>query len=436
MRPRLPDRAPSRCSEPAVVRIVDEACIRCGLCVPACPHEAIEVTGRAGPRAGDRGAGRRGPDLSAPRRRRISIPATPEQVVNACYAAGFRMVTRGVIGDELVAAEYLKLWRDEPLGHPDPLHRSGGGGDDPARVSRAGALPGAGHDPGGGGGAVPAGAAWARSCEIVYAGVCPPAGRSGARRRHHLRRPGAAAPAPGREPAGAAATTSHRVPEERRRHLSAAGGLPLAMLEEARHSSRRFRKIRGLDELPALARAVAVDRLDLGFVDILSYEGWLDHPLSGPREELYWRRALVASAEPPRSRCPVVDQAVVASVGATFEIKPRRVQSDPDAGARRSSRRSARAPTAGRGTAGPAASRPAARFAEAAALGRASLRQCPPVPGAPGGGGAAGRGGGHADRARHLPGAARPAGLRDRAQQAEPARASRSCSSTSTGSSR
>ena len=43
-------------------------------------------------------------------------PATPEQVVNACYAAGFRVVTRGVIGDELVAAEYLRLWRDEPWG--------------------------------------------------------------------------------------------------------------------------------------------------------------------------------------------------------------------------------------------------------------------------------------------------------------------------------
>ena len=43
-------------------------------------------------------------------------PATPEQVVNACYAAGFRVVTRGVIGDELVAAEYLRLWEEEPWG--------------------------------------------------------------------------------------------------------------------------------------------------------------------------------------------------------------------------------------------------------------------------------------------------------------------------------
>ena len=43
-------------------------------------------------------------------------PATPEQLINACYEAGFRTVTRGVIGDELVAAEYLKLWEEEPWG--------------------------------------------------------------------------------------------------------------------------------------------------------------------------------------------------------------------------------------------------------------------------------------------------------------------------------
>ena len=127
-------------------------------------------------------------------------------------------------------------------------------------------------------------------------------------------------------------TWFERVPEERRRHLSAAGGLPLALLEESRYTSRRFRKVRGLDALPALARAVAVDRLDLGFVDILSTEGALDHPLSGPQEELYWRRELVASTEPPRSRFPVVDAAVVASVGATFAIKAAADQAGPRGG--------------------------------------------------------------------------------------------------------
>src|SRR2546427_11814695 len=31
--------------EGAIVRIVDEACTRCGLCLPACPHDAIEAVG-------------------------------------------------------------------------------------------------------------------------------------------------------------------------------------------------------------------------------------------------------------------------------------------------------------------------------------------------------------------------------------------------------
>jgi diguanylate cyclase (GGDEF)-like protein len=153
--------------------------------------------------------------------------------------------------------------------------------------------------------------------------------------------------------------------------------MPLAMLEEARHSSSRFRTIRGLAAIPALARAVAVDRLDLGFVDILACEGSLDHPLSGPKEELYWRRAIVASTEPPRSRQPVVDATVVASFGATFDIKPRAVQPEPAAVAQVLE-------AIGTGPNG----RPwdcracgfssCQRFAEAAAMGRATLRQCTP----------------------------------------------------------
>ncbi|MGH7659198.1 MAG: diguanylate cyclase, partial [Gemmatimonadales bacterium] len=168
-----------------------------------------------------------------------------------------------------------------------------------------------------------------------------------------------------------------RVPEERRRYLSAAGGMPLALLEDARQSNRRFRKVRGLPALGPLARAVAVDRLDLGFVDLLSYEGQLDHPLSGPPEELYWRREIVRSTEPPKSRYPVVDATVVASVGATFDIESREVQPDPDAVA-------GILQAIGTGPNG----RPwdcracgfdsCRSFAEAAALGRATLRQCAP----------------------------------------------------------
>src|SRR5206468_353568 len=95
-----------------------------------------------------------------------------------------------------------------------------------------------------------------------------------------------------------------RVPEERRRHLSMAGGLPLEVLLEETQASRRFRKVRGLSGLGAIARAVAVDRLDVGFVDILPCEGCLDHPLLGPRDELFRRRQIVGATEPGRSPTP------------------------------------------------------------------------------------------------------------------------------------
>ncbi len=360
--------------EPLLLQVVDEACIRCGQCLPACPHGAVKVNGEIG-RALAIAAQADGALILSPESVTHFYPATPEQLINACYEAGFRAVTRGVIGDELVAAEYLKLWEEEPWG---TLIRS----TDPVVVETVRAqypellpylapvtLPAvaearylrAQHGPG---------------LKIAYAGICPPvnspdldAAITYGDLDQLFRIRGV--------DVRSQPTFFQRVPEERRRHLSAAGGLPLALLEEARHSSRRFRKIRGLDALPAVARAVSVDRLDLGFVDILSTEGALDHPLSGPQEELYWRRELLAATEPPRSRQPVVDGAVVASIGATFAIKPRRLVPDPEAVA-------AILEQIGRGPNG----RPwdcracgfhtCQAFAEAAALGRASMRQCTP----------------------------------------------------------
>jgi len=254
-------------------------------------------------------------------------PATPEQVVNACYAAGFRMVNRGVVGDELVAAEYLAVWRDDSWGtiirSTDPVVVDTVRRDYPELVPYLAPV------------TIPA-VAEARylralvgeKLEIVFAGVCPPAGRPELdaavtfRDLEQLFRLRGVSPL-------SQPDFFLRVPSERRRHLSTAGGLPVQMLEEVPYSSKRFRKVRGLKELKAIARAVVTDRLDLGFIDILSHEGWLDHPLSGPREELFWRRAVVASTEPPRSRYPVVDQSVVASYGATFQVEPRLVQADP-----------------------------------------------------------------------------------------------------------
>jgi diguanylate cyclase (GGDEF)-like protein len=360
--------------EPLLLQVVDEACIRCGQCLPACPHSAVRVNGEIG-RALAIASGGEGVLILSPESVAHFYPATPEQLVNACYEAGFRAVTRGVIGDELVAAEYLKLWEEEPWG---TLIRS----TDPVVVETVRTrfpelLPylapvtqpavaearylRAQHGPG---------------LKIAFAGVCPPVGSPdldasitfGDLEQLFKIRGVSVLTQP---------TYFQRVPEEKRRHLSAAGGMPLALLDESRYSSRRFRKIRGLDALPAVARAVAVDRLDLGFVDILSTEGALDHPLSGPTEELYWRRELLASTEAPRSRQPVVDQGVVASIGATFAFKPRRPVPDPEAVAGVLAQIGL-GPNGRPWDCGACGFETCQRFAEAAALGRASMRQCTP----------------------------------------------------------
>src|SRR5260221_5524352 len=121
------------------------------------------------------------------------------------------------------------------------------------------------------------------------------------------------------------------MPEERRRHWSTAGGLPLEVGGEERQWSRRFRKMRGLGSLDAIARAVSVDRIDLGFVDILPCEGCLDHPLLGPKEELFWRREIVGATEPARARDSVIDDGVAGQmqVEGSFPIQIHRRQPSP-----------------------------------------------------------------------------------------------------------
>lgn len=356
------------------VRIVDEACIQCGQCVPACPHDAVKVSGQIGRALAVAAAGD-GILTLCPEAAAHFYPVTPEQVVNACYAAGYRAVYRGIIGDELVAAEYQRLWDEENWGtmirSTDPAVAETIRSDYPELVPYLAPV------------AIPAvaearylRARFGPEAGIVYAGISPPIN----------------------DPEFAAAVTFEdlelifrlrgvdplaqpdyfvRVPEERRRHLSTAGGLPLRMLQEARHTSSRFLKARGLEAIPALAHAIAETRIDLGFVDLLSYEGMLDHPLSGPPEELFWRRQLVASTEPRRSDTPVVDQTVVMSVGATFDIRRRPAR--PDAGAVAGLLEAIGTGPNGRPWDCGACGFPTcARFAEAAALGRATLRQCVP----------------------------------------------------------
>src|SRR5437899_3081426 len=170
-----------------------------------------------------------------------------------------------------------------------------------------------------------------------------------------------------------------RVPEERRRHLSMAGGLPLEVLLEETQASRRFRKVRGLSGLGAMARAVAVDRLDLGFVDILPCEGCLDHPLLGPRDELFKRREIVGATEPPRARGPVVEETVAigVQVAEAFSISTNGHGPQKEA-VEGILREIGLAPNGKPWDCGACGYPTCREFAEAAALGRTTLRSCPP----------------------------------------------------------
>jgi len=360
--------------EAPLLQVVDELCIRCGQCYAVCPHDAVRVNGEVG-RALAIAAQGDGILILSPEMAAHFYPATPEQVVNACYEAGFRTVTRGVIGDELVAAEYLKLWRDEPWG---TLIRS----TDPVVVDTIRAqypelipylapvtTPSVAE-------ARHLRARFGPGLSIVHAGVNADEGAPDldaaitfgdleevlrARGVNILAQP----------------TWFSRVPEERRRHLSAAGGMPLELLEEFRQASARFRLVRGLEQLPAIARAVSVDRMDLGFVDLLSYEGLLDHPLAGPKDQLFWRRALIASTEPPRAKAPVLDRTVVASVGAVFDIQPQRMEPDNET-VTAILKSIGMGPNGRPWDCGACGFATCQEFAEVAAAGRATLRQCLP----------------------------------------------------------
>src|SRR5205807_2651403 len=251
------------------IRIVDDTCTRCGLCLPACPHDAIKASGDVA-RAGELALSGRAALILSVECAVFFYPATPEQVVNACYASGFRTVHRGVLGDELVAKEYVTLWADHGWGSmirsTCPVIVETVRTQYPELIPYLAPI------------ATPI-AAEARYLKglhgadtpIVYAGVCLTEGGRDVdaaitfdELADVFRRRGVKVEDQ--------APYFTRVPEERRRHLSTAGGLPLELLKEETHASRRFRKLRGLGGLEAIARAVAVDRIDVGFVDILPWD--------------------------------------------------------------------------------------------------------------------------------------------------------------------
>ena len=356
------------------VRIVDEACIRSGACVAECPHDAIAAVGDVEralqlAEAGDAVL------ILAVEAAAHFYPRTPEQVVNACYRAGFGAVHRGVLGDELVAEEYRKLWSYVEWGTlirstcPVVVERIQK--DYPELVPYLAPVQ------------TPLGAEaayhrelYGRHVGLVYAGVClaesdshVDAALTFGELEQVLGRRGVALE---REP-----QHFRRIPEVRQRYVSAAGGLPLPVLQEEHQASRRFRKVRGLAGLGAIARAVAVDRIDLGFVDILPCEGCLDHPMWGSREELFWRRRVVTETEPPRSLSPVVDPAILVRLDRAFELHGNG-RCPPEAEIQKVIDAIGRAPRGNAWDCGACGYSTCAAFAVAKLDGRAALRQCPP----------------------------------------------------------
>ena len=358
------------------VRIEDAACTRCGACVPACPHEAVRVSGDL-ERALELAQGGRAALMLGIESAAFFHPAAAEQVVNACYAAGFWVVQRGVVGDELVAREYLRLWEDAGWGtlirsscpvvvrqveqrYPElvpylapvttPLVAE-------ARYLRA--LYGA-------------------ELPIVAAGVCLGAGAPEVNAAITLQDLATLLDRRSVRLADQAAYFS-RIPEERRRHFSTAGGMPLDLLVEERRAGRRSRTVRGLEGLELIAQAVAVDRIDLGFVDILPCDACLDHPLMGSEPGLFRRRQIVEATEPARAAAPVVDQHVAERVqlAATFALQ--RGSPVPAAGQVEAVlAQVGLAPNGRPWDCGACGYDTCRGFAAAVVQGRASLKSCPP----------------------------------------------------------
>ncbi len=357
------------------VEIIDEACIQCGVCVPACPHDAIDVQGEFSRALELAVAGDAILILSVEAEVHFH-PHTPEQMVNACNRAGFGIVYRGVLGDELVAESYQRLW--EKGGWGTMIRSSCPVVVETVRREYPDLVPYLApvQTP------VQAEAGYIRTkhgsdVKVVYAGVCITEGGEAvdaAITLHELdellrtRRVDMAKEAP----------FFDRIPEERRRHVSAAGGLPLPVLQEERHASRRFRKLRGLSHLPMIARAVTVEEIDLGFVDLLPCEGCLDHPLLGPAEELYSRRKVQAALEPPRSPEPVLEPDIEVDVRARFKAAVNGRESVGEEQIAGVIQRIGTAPGGHHWDCGACGFGTCREFAVAQVKGRADLRQCPP----------------------------------------------------------
>jgi diguanylate cyclase (GGDEF)-like protein len=288
------------------IRIVEDTCIECGLCVPSCHHSAIDVVGDR-ERCQEAIAGGRALLILPTEVSVFFFPATPEQIINACHAAGFSAILFEVLGDELVAEEYLELWRQN--GSRSWLRSTSPIVVNYCRTRMPELLPFLAP-------VVTPAVALARYIrvtqgdryDIVYAGFGAPGSQAKTpevdisisfQELEVLYRSAGADPQD--QP-----LTLTRIPPERRRHYSLAGGLPLVMVDEQRQTSRSFKRERGLHTLNALARGIIGEETSLGFVDVLPFEGNLGHPAFGPAEDLFWRKEVAELVEPPRSDLPVI----------------------------------------------------------------------------------------------------------------------------------
>ena len=358
------------------VWIVDEACTRAGLCYPACPHEAIIAVGDA-TRALEYTLSHKAVLILSVESAVWFYPSTPEQVVNACYAAGFGTVHRGVLGDELVAKEYLDLWGEEGWGTGGTIIRSTCPvivetikNQYPELIPYLAPV------------ATPIEAEarylkamYGQDTPIVYAGVCLTEGGTDVDAAITLAELETILKKRGVKVQDQPLFFS-RIPEERRRHWSTAGGMPLELLKEERHASRRFRKVRGLGALESIARAVGTDRIDLGFIDILPCEGCLDHPLLGPKEELFKRRAIVGATEPPRAAWPVLADGIDIEVGSAFKVAANRTSPSTES-VDYILDQIGLAPNGRTWDSGACGYKTCQEFAVAAAQGRTTLKSCP-----------------------------------------------------------